>query len=245
MNDNIPKANPKVSPPHIPAPAVVNEPVRYAIVADFKSPWAKMVEFRNGEFIRWDDYAVIRKERDELKSDVKRLNTELSETRGPLEQYEEHFEYANNVIKNLENEVKRLKALEPIKTVSLLTDSTNWVAIGAYADAMEENARLKADNEKLMTNPTSRILREERDNNLKLKKEFEFLKSQYSEAIAHFREMRIENESINEKAERLSKWMNEICEDAEARMDSGQLVGFKLLNIKRKWEIEKKGKPSV
>lgn len=244
MSNNIPKANPKVSPPHIPAPAVVNEPVRYSIVADFKAPWAKMVEFRNGEFIRWDDYAVIRKERDELKSDVKRLNTELSETRGPLEQYEEHFEYANNVINNLENEVKRLKALDSIKTVSL-TDSTNWTTIGAYAEAMEENARLKVENEKLMTNPTSRILREERDNNLKLKKEVEFLKGQYSEAIAHFREMRIEKESINEKVKRLGKWMDEIFEDAEARMDSGQLVGFKLLNIKRRWEIEKKGNPSV
>lgn len=215
----------------------MSNPIRYDYEQAELNKSAGFYVRNSGHWVKWEDYAM-------LKARVNSLSNELEETRGPLKQYEEHFEYAKNVITNLENEVKSLKALDSLKTISL-TDSTNWKAIGAYAEAMEENIRLKKENEKLNENPTSRILREERDNNSKLKKEIEFLKKQYSESVSHFREMRIENESLNKKVERISKWMNEIFEDAEARMDSGQLVGFKLLNIKRKWEIEKNGKPNV
>ena len=54
-----------------------------------------------------------------------------------------HSQFANS-----EQENARLKAMDSLKTVSL-TDSTNWQAIGDYAETKEENARLKAENERL------------------------------------------------------------------------------------------------
>ncbi len=51
-------------------------------------------------------------------------------------------------IKKQKEEIDRLKAMDSLKTVSL-TDSTNWQAIGDYAETKEENARLKAEVERL------------------------------------------------------------------------------------------------
>lgn len=49
---------------------------------------------------------------------------------------------------SLKAQVKRLRVLDSLKTISL-SDSPTWNAIGAYADVKEENARLKAEVERL------------------------------------------------------------------------------------------------
>jgi uncharacterized small protein (DUF1192 family) len=51
-------------------------------------------------------------------------------------------------IGELKAENARLRALDSLKTISL-TDSPTWQAIGAYAEVKEENARLKAEVERL------------------------------------------------------------------------------------------------
>jgi len=52
----------------------MSEPKRYAIVADFQPPWAKMHEFPSaGEWVRYDDYARLNAEVEKSKQ----LNTEL------------------------------------------------------------------------------------------------------------------------------------------------------------------------
>lgn len=45
----------------------MSEPKRYSIVADFQPPWAKMHEFRSGDWVKWDDYTRLKAEVERLK----------------------------------------------------------------------------------------------------------------------------------------------------------------------------------
>lgn len=56
-------------------------------------------------------------------------------------------------IDDLKADIHRLRALDSLKTISL-TDSPTWQAIGAYAEVKEENARLKAEVERLTAKQT-------------------------------------------------------------------------------------------
>jgi hypothetical protein len=51
-------------------------------------------------------------------------------------------------IDDLKADIHRLRALDSLKTISL-SDSPTWQTIGAYAEVKEENARLKAEVERL------------------------------------------------------------------------------------------------
>lgn len=46
----------------------MSEPKRYSIVADFQPPWAKMHEFRSGDWVKWQDYARLKAELERLKN---------------------------------------------------------------------------------------------------------------------------------------------------------------------------------
>ena len=46
--------------------AMSDEPKRYCIVADYKPPFAKMNEFADGEFVRYEDYAGLKAENERL-----------------------------------------------------------------------------------------------------------------------------------------------------------------------------------
>ena len=87
-----------------------------------------MKEDANGGWVSFDDYSKLKEET------IKQLETAVP----PIEAY----------IAKLEEENKRLRMLDSLKTVSL-TDSPTWKAIGDYAEAKDENARLKAEVERL------------------------------------------------------------------------------------------------
>ena len=58
----------------------MSEPTRYSIVADYQAPWAKMHEFRSGDWVKYEDYARLHsqfanseQENARLKADIKDL----------------------------------------------------------------------------------------------------------------------------------------------------------------------------
>jgi len=100
--------------------------------------YIERLEVRNAELVP---------ENARLKAEVERL------TFDPLTYLDDQGEWMPRhihlaAVERLKAENERLKAMDSLKTVSL-TDSTNWQAIGDYAEAKEENARLKAENERL------------------------------------------------------------------------------------------------
>jgi hypothetical protein len=46
--------------------AVVSEPKRYSIVADYQAPWAKMHEWSSGNWVSYADYARLMEEVERL-----------------------------------------------------------------------------------------------------------------------------------------------------------------------------------
>jgi len=106
-----------------------------------------MVMSDNGSWVENAYYEYLKAENARLKAEVKRL------TFDPLTYLDDQGEWMPRhihlaAVERLKAENERLKAMDSLKTVSL-TDSTNWQAIGDYAEAKEENARLKAENERL------------------------------------------------------------------------------------------------
>lgn len=101
-NNNIPKANPKIKPPFIPAPAVVSVN-RYSIVSDFQAPWAKMHEFRSGEWVKYEDYANIKEEFDKYKKAVTISVDGLIDERNTLNAKLENSNHFNTELLALSN----------------------------------------------------------------------------------------------------------------------------------------------
>jgi len=81
-------------------------------------------------------------------AEMNRLATEVESVRQVAQDNKTETEATRIENDRLKAEVERLKAMDSLKTVSL-TDSTNWQAIGDYAETKEENARLNNYIERL------------------------------------------------------------------------------------------------
>ena len=76
------------------------------------------------------------------------LKAELDRIKLKSECQAECIDAFDKKLREAEAENARLRALDSLKTISL-TDSPTWQTIGAYAEVKEENARLKAEVERL------------------------------------------------------------------------------------------------
>ena len=98
----------------------MSETKRYSIVADFQPPWAKMHEFRSGDWVKWEEYA-------RLKAEVEAQAKRWAESEDLILHYKQQRDEAYN-----DCECHRLKA-----EVERLTVEADWKTPARKIKALE------------------------------------------------------------------------------------------------------------
>lgn len=141
---------------------------------------SEMLEDSSGGYVRWEDYEALR-------SNAIRLKEEVNEARKGSG---EGMKVMLNLNNELVDEISRLKAyiddikkshFEEVQKLTSERKSACYINDAWYVPISELKAKesdynlLKAENERMMTTPTSRLLREERKEVERLKVEIKRL----------------------------------------------------------------------